>query len=47
MQWEFVVALVAAIPVILFPAAFVWHLNIGSIYTVIHETLRRRALKHG
>lgn len=24
MQWEFVVALIVAIPLILFPAAFVW-----------------------
>ena len=31
MQWELIVALVVAIPVILFPAAFVWYLNIGGI----------------
>ena len=30
MQWELVVALVIAIPVILFPAVFVWYLNIGG-----------------
>jgi len=32
MQWEFIVALVIAIPIILFPAAFVWYLNVGSIF---------------
>ncbi len=37
MQWEFVVALVLAIPIILFPAAFVWYLNIGGIYAAIKE----------
>ena len=37
MQWELVVALVVAIPIILFPAAFVWYLNVGSIYTAIKE----------
>ena len=42
MQWEFVVALVIAIPLILFPAAFVWYLNIGGIYTAIKEARARR-----
>ena len=31
MQWEFIVALVVAIPIILFPVALVWYLNIGNI----------------
>jgi len=39
MQWGFVVALVLAIPLILFPAAFVWYLNIGGIYAAIKKTL--------
>ena len=42
MQWEFVVALVIAIPIILFPAAFVWYLNFGGIYVAIKE---RRAAR--
>ena len=42
MQWEFVVALVIAIPIILFPAAFVWYLNIGGIYAAIKEARARR-----
>jgi hypothetical protein len=42
MQWEFVVALVIAIPIILFPAAFVWYLNFGGIYAAIKE---RRAAR--
>ena len=42
MQWEFIVALVIAIPIILFPAAFVWYINIGGIYVAIRETLKRR-----
>lgn len=42
MQWEFVVALVIAIPIILFPAAFIWFLNVSGIYTVIRETRKRR-----
>ena len=43
MQWEFIVALVIAIPIILFPAAFVWYLNIGGIYAAIKEVRERRA----
>lgn len=43
MQWEFIVALVIAIPIILFPAAFVWYLNIGGIYAAIKQARERRA----
>jgi len=43
MQWEFIVALVIAIPVILFPVAFVWYLNAGGIYTAIKQARARRA----
>ena len=45
MQWEFVVALVVAIPIILFPAAFVWYLNIGGIYAAAKEAAKRRAAR--
>jgi len=45
MQWEFVIALVIAIPIILFPVAFVWYLNIGGIYAAIKEARARRALR--
>ena len=45
MQWEFIVALVIAIPIILFPAAFVWYLNIGGIYAAIKEAQARRAAR--
>ncbi len=45
MQEELVVALVVAIPVILFPAAFVWYLNIGGIYAAIKEARKARAIR--
>lgn len=45
MQWELIVALVIAIPIILFPAAYVWYLNIGGIYTAIKEARTRRAAR--
>jgi len=30
MEWQIVVALVIAIPIILFPVVFVWYLNVGK-----------------
>jgi len=31
MSVDFIVAIVVAVPVILFPVAFVWYLNVGGI----------------
>jgi hypothetical protein len=45
MQWEFVLALVIAIPIILFPAAFIWYLNAGGIYAAFKEARARRAAR--
>ena len=45
MQWELVVALVVAIPVILFPAAFVWYLNIGGIHAAVREARAKRVTR--
>ncbi len=41
---ELIIALAIAIPIILFPAAFVWYLNISGIYSVVKELLRKKAL---
>jgi len=40
-----IVALVLAIPVILFPAAFVWYLNIGGIVQAVREARAAQAKK--
>jgi len=45
MQWEFIVALAIAIPVILFPAAFVWYLNVGGIYAAIKKAQAKRVAR--
>ena len=47
MQWEIIVALVIAIPVILFPAAFVWYLNIGGVIQAIKRARAARQKKAG
>ena len=45
MQWELVIALVIAIPIILFPAAFVWYLNIGGIVAAIKDARAARVAR--
>jgi hypothetical protein len=45
MEWEFIVALVIAIPIILFPAAFVWYLNLGGLFSAIRQARERRATR--
>ena len=37
MEWQVILALVLVIPIILFPAAFIWYLNIGGLYAAIKE----------
>ncbi|MFH1169884.1 MAG: hypothetical protein V1691_04225 [Chloroflexota bacterium] len=43
MEWQLIVALVVAVPIILFPVALVWYLNIGGIYAAIKEARAKRA----
>ena len=42
MEWQLILALVIAIPVILIPVVFIWFLNVSGLYTVIRETRKRR-----
>lgn len=35
MNWDFIVALVIAVPVILFPAVCAWYINAGGIYRAL------------
>jgi hypothetical protein len=45
MNWELAIALVIAIPIILFPAAYVWYLNIGGIYKSIQKAKNKRTAR--
>jgi len=48
MEWPVVVVLVVILPVVLFPAAFVWYLNVGGVYAAVKEARKRRvAAKQG
>ncbi len=40
MDWQIIVALVIAIPVILFPVAFVWYLNFDTIASAVRQWRR-------
>lgn len=39
MQVELIIALVVAIPVILFPVVLVWYLNLGGICAAVHRVV--------
>ena len=43
MEWQVIVALVIAVPVIMIPVVFVWYLNMGGILSVVREARARRA----
>ena len=45
MEWQIVIALVIMIPVILFPVAFIWYLNVGGIFTAVKEAMARRVAR--
>jgi hypothetical protein len=41
MSIELIIALVIAIPVILFPVAFIWFVNVSGLWTVWKESRAR------
>ena len=45
MNIELIVALVVAVPIVLFPVAFVWYINIGGIVHAVREARAARAKK--
>ena len=45
MEWQIVIAFIIAVPIILFPVAFIWYLNMGGIYAAVKEARARRAVR--
>ena len=45
MEWQIILALVLAIPIVFIPVAFVWYLNIGGVYAAIKEGRERRVTR--
>lgn len=42
MDWQIIVAIAVAIPVILFPAAYVWYINLGGIFAAVKEARAKK-----
>jgi hypothetical protein len=45
MEWPIIVAIVVGIPIILFPAAFTWFINVSGILAVMKETRKREVAR--
>ena len=45
MEWPVIVALVVAIPVMLFPVAYLWYINLGGLYVAIRRERKRKAAR--
>lgn len=45
MEWPIILALVLAIPIILFPLAFVSYLNVGAVRAAISESRQKKAAR--
>jgi hypothetical protein len=45
MSWEVILAIVLLMPLVLFPAALVWYLNLGRIIEAFQE--RRKVTRGG
>lgn len=43
MEWQFIVALVVMIPIILLPVAFVWYLNLGGVFAAMRRARKEKA----
>ena len=41
MEWPIILVLAIAIPIILFPAAYIWYLNAGGLYAALKESRLR------
>jgi len=45
MEWQIVIAILIAIPIVLFPVALIWYLNLGGVVTAIKKLKNKRAVR--
>jgi len=45
MQWQVVLAIVIAVPVIMLPVALVWYLTLGGMYAAAKEARQHKAAR--
>jgi len=43
MEWQIMIAILIAIPVMIFPIALVWYINPGGIFNTLKEAKVRRS----
>ena len=43
MEWQVILAIIIAAPLLLLPVAFVWWLNFGGVYQMIKGTEKKKA----
>ena len=41
-EWQIIIAVLVAIPFIMFPIAFIWYMNVSGLYQVMRESRQRR-----
>ena len=42
MEWQVIIALAVAIPVILFPAVYIWYINVGGVFAAVKKAREKR-----
>lgn len=42
MAWQLIVAIVVVVPLILFPAALIWYVNVSGLLQVMREAHQRQ-----
>ena len=47
MEWYVLLFVFLLVPVILLPAAFLWHFNIGGFFTAFNEVRKRKSASKG
>jgi hypothetical protein len=47
MQWQFIVALVLVVAIVLVPVAFIWYLNVGGMMAWVRRAVGARKAEKG
>ena len=46
MHWEFVIVLIIAVPVMLFPGVLIWHMNIQGVCNGLKRGMEQNKQEH-
>jgi len=42
MEWYFILAIIIAIPIVCFPIALIWYMNVSGLYQVLKDVRQRQ-----